>query len=237
MAGPVGLDLGQCCVRVFVAGAGTIPQFGNCVGRIAELLVIARFVVAGMAGSAIGRVGSKFVRHGLRIARVAIETRKRARVRSGVGGRRMDIVGGRDPGRNPVAILTGDCRLEVRRWLARGLCAVVAGAASARNVGVIERRGQPGDRLVAIAAICRGRNVCRGLTGGLRAVVACSAGAKRLSVVHSHCRPCGGDMAAVATVCRRNMRGGLARDGGSVVATYASSIGVDMVERGGNPCR
>ena len=205
VAGAPFLDRREGAVGVDVAGASAVAQFRHSVVHFCRGLVFGMRTgpeVPGVASGAIGRIGCVSIGHRLGIARVAVETGQGSGMRAGIGRRSVDIVGRRNPRGHPVAIFAADCGLEMGWGLAGCLGAVVACAAGARDICMTECRGQPGNRLVTIAAIAGGWNMRSRLAGRLGSVVACRAGSERLRVVHADGRPGSGHMAAVATVGR-----------------------------------
>ena len=110
----------------------------------------------------------------------------------------------RAPGAGGVARVTGLCSGDMRRMLARGLGAVVAGGASARNhTGVVETGGLPSRRGMAGIALLHGDNVRGVLARGNSAVVAGATAASDALMAELRWRPAGRAMAQFAALRRR----------------------------------
>ena len=92
---------------------------------------------------------------------------------------------GRHPGIRFVAILTDIRCLDVSRGFAGCIRAIVTVDAITRNVDVIEIRGDPRRRRVAILAVVTAGYVCRCLAGGDGAIVAGTACTDNLVVIHA----------------------------------------------------
>lgn len=84
--------------------------------------------------------------------------------------------------------------------------AVVAGAAGADDLGVVDREsGRPDIRVMAVLADIAGLDVSRALTGRLDAVVTAHAVARDIDMVEVGRRPAGRRVAIVAVVAARNV--------------------------------
>jgi len=97
----------------------------------------------------------------------------------------IDVVeGGRQPGNRRMAVVAGIAAGDVG-WMFTGRRdAIMAGAASAQYLGVIDGKGgRPDIRRVAVLANIGCLYMCRRLAGGLRAIVAAHAIASDIDVV------------------------------------------------------
>lgn len=125
-------------------------------------------------------------------------------------------------------------RLYVCRALARRIRAVVAAGAIVDDVGVVECRGRPGDRRVAVVAVIATGDVRWMLTACRHSVMTGSASADYLCVVDRvNGYPDVRGMAVFANIARLNMCLVLARGISAVMAagTVASDIGVIEIRR------
>lgn len=113
---------------------------------------------------------------------------------------------------------------NVGRVFTRRSETVMAGAARAQNLGVIDRRGRcKGDRAVAVLADIGRLHVCRGLARSGSAVVAAHAVPSNTCVIEYGREPGAHSMAIVALVVRRNMGWRLPGRLYSIVATDAAA--------------
>ena len=139
-----------------------------------------------------------------------------------------------------MAILTHVGRKNMRRSLASRIDAVVTTDAIAHDVDVIEVRGNPGGRRMAIVAVVATRDVSRVLTGCGRIVVTGETGANDLRMVDGICRrPVHIVVAILADIGRQHMRRALAGRIDAVVAADAVAGDADVIEICRNPggCR
>lgn len=132
-----------------------------------------------------------------------------------------------------VAVLADVCCERMCRILASCICAVVATEAIARDVDMIEIRGQPGNRAMAIVTIVAARNMRRVLARRRNAIVARTASPKHLGVVHHEdwqedCRA----VAVLANVGCQRMRRTFAGRSSAVVAIDAIARNARMIEIG-----
>ena len=94
------------------------------------------------------------------------------------------IESGRQPGDRTVAVITGISTVDVRWVFARGGDAIVAGATSANDLGVINRvRWNPQRAVMAVLTNIGGLYVGHGLAGGGRAIVTTAAISDDTSVI------------------------------------------------------
>ena len=119
--------------------------------------------------------------------------------------------------------------LYVGRIFAGSRNAIVAVTAIARDVGVVEVRGQPAIRRVAILTDVAARNMCRCLAGCRDAVVTARTVAEDTGVIEIRRHPACGCMAVVAVVTAGDVRRGLARCDRAVVAGAAVSDHLRMI--------
>ena len=115
------------------------------------------------------------------------------------------------------------------RVLARSVGAVVAADAIARDIDVIEIRGEPGDGRMAVVTVVAARDMRRVLARGGVAIVAGSAGPEDLGMVdHVSRRKCHVVVAVLAYVARVDMRGVLTRGLHAIMTidTVARDVGV-----------
>ena len=144
-----------------------------------------------------------------------------------VGGRPLHLV---------VAVLANVARVDMRLGLARGIDAVVAACAVARDVRVVERRRYPAVGRVAVVTGVATREMPGMLAGGYGAVVAGRAGTEHLRVVYTiGRRPLHRGMTVFAHVARRHVRRPLAGRVNAIVATEAITRDIRVVEGGGYP--
>ena len=87
-----------------------------------------------------------------------------------------------------VAVFTNVCRQNVCRAFANRVDAVVATDAIARDIDVIEIRGNPGCRRMAVIAVVATRDVRQILASRDRSVVAGETGSDHLGVIDKVCR-------------------------------------------------
>lgn len=124
--------------------------------------------------------------------------------------------------------LPGDRKM--RRCLAWGLASVVARAAGAEDLRMINSRcGCERNRAVTVGARRRRGDVGRRFAPRGRAVVAGGAGRRRLRVIHTRWLEGRGCMAGIACVGRWDVSGGLALGLRSVMASGARSADLGMV--------
>ena len=144
-------------------------------------------------------------------------------------------VGGR-PLHPVVAVLANVTRVDMRCGLARGIDAVVAACAVARNVRMVERRRYPAIGRVAVVTGVATREMPGMLAGGYGAVVAGRAGTEHLRVVYTiGRRPLHRGMTVFAHVARRHVRRPLAGRVNAIVATEAITRDIRMIEGGRYP--
>ena len=211
-----------------MTGARAVAQLGNSVVGIPKLLVLAGFVIIGVAAGTVGCVSRARVWNRLGITLMAIKAVERLGVRSWIVRRFVLVIQRGCPSCRPVAIDTLNCCNKVVSGFASRFASIVARAAIARNIGMIECCGQPRHGLVAVSTICCRRDVIGMLTGRFGAVVTAGACSSCLAMVHTHGRPRGCHMATVATVGCCNVSRRLARRLGSVMAANARAQRVDM---------
>lgn len=211
-----------------MTGARAVAQLGNCVVCISELLVLSRLVIIGVAACTVGCVSRARIWNRLGITLMAIKAVERLGVRSWIIRRFVLVIQRRCPSSRSVAVDTFNCGDKMVARFARRLASVVARAAVASDICMIEGCGQPRDGLVAVSTICCCRDVIGMLAGRFGAVVTAGACSSCLAMVHTHGRPRGCHMATVATVGCCNVSRRLARRLGSVMAANARAQRVDM---------
>jgi len=124
------------------------------------------------------------------------------------------------------------CRY-VRRVLAGGIGAVMAAAAIATYVDMIEIRRRPAGRRMAVVAVVAAIDVCRRLAGCRYTVVTGTASADYLGVINGeYGRKYIGRVAIFADIAGLNMCDVLADCLGSVMAADAVAADIHMIEVG-----
>jgi len=124
----------------------------------------------------------------------------------------------RQPGDGGVAIITVVTAGDMRRMFARGNGAVMAGAASTNDLGVIHCVGRcPGNVVMAVLTHIGGLDVRRVLAGGFDAIVASGTVGHDIDVIKIRGKPCHGGMAVIALATSGYVRGVLARRNRAVV--------------------
>ncbi len=119
-------DRRQRCIRINVAGSGAVPQLADSIARIAVFLVLAWFILVGVASRTVGGIGCEPIGHRLAVACMAIIARQIARVCAGIGWRRVDKVERRRPSLGAMAVHAIRCGAEMAWSLACRAGAVVA---------------------------------------------------------------------------------------------------------------
>lgn len=210
-------------VVIFVTGAGTVSQFRDSVRCVAKLLMLARFIVIGVATGTIWCVCSARIGYRLRVALMAIQAIEWLCVCTRIIRRLVLIIERRCPGGCSMTIDAFNCGHEMVAGFTRRFAAIMAGTAIARYICVIESSGQPRHRFVTITAICSRCYVIGMLACGFGPVVTARASARRLAMIHTDSRPCGRDMAAITAIGCRYVGRGFARCFGPIVATDAGA--------------
>lgn len=116
------------------------------------------------------------------------------------GAQDLRVVNGKYGGKHigRMAVFTNVARLNVRRSLARRVSTVVAAEAVARDVDMVEVRGQPANRRMTVVAVVAAGDVIQVFPGGREAIMAGAARAQNLRMVdHVRRRP---DVAVVAVL-------------------------------------
>jgi len=171
----------QRTVRILVARTGAVFQLthGVVLTGAVHFIVLALFVVVGMASGAVRPVAAVGPRYGLGIALVATDTPDGRVVVSGVVARGVAIAESREPAGSAMALITFDGCYEVARSHPRGRRTVMTGAAVAGDPAMIDGRVQPASagRMAVVTGIAA-RNVGRSLTRCRRAVMARVAGTR-----------------------------------------------------------
>ncbi len=139
-----------------------------------------------------------------------------------------------------MAVFTDIAGLHVRRTLAGCVRAVVATRAIARDIHVIEVRGQPANGRVTVVAVVAAIDMCRVLAGCRDAVMTRAASAQNLRVIdRKYGRPDVRRMAVFAHVTCLYVCRSLAGRLRAVMAAEAVPCDIDVVEIRGQPasCR
>lgn len=170
----------------------------------------------------IGRGRVRLVFAGRRGAIVAIDA---------VAGDAGVIKGGGQPACRRMAVVAGISTINMCRCLAGRNRAVVAGAAAAEHLRMVngKRRGER-DHGVAILANSRRLNMRRVLAGGVDAVVAAAAVARNVRVVEVRRNPAGRRMTIVAGVAAADVRRCLAGRDIAVVTRLAGANDLRMID-------
>ena len=135
-----------------------------------------------------------------------------------------------------MAVFADVAGLNMRLGLAGCLGTVMAAEAIARDVDVIEVRGQPAGRRMTVVAVVATSDMRRVLTCSRQAVMTGAAAADDLGVVHRiHRRPYVAVMAVFANVCRLHVRQGLTGGFDAVVAAETVSDYAGVVKIGRPP--
>ena len=171
----------QRTVRILVARTGAVFQLthGVILAGAVHFIVLALFVVVGMASGAVRPVAAVGPRYGLGIALVATDTPDGRVVVSGVVARGVVITERREPAGSAMALITLDCCYKMARSLPRSRRAVMTGTAVAGDPAMINGRVQPvaAGRMAIITGIAA-RNVGRTLARCRRAIMAGVAGTR-----------------------------------------------------------
>lgn len=132
-----------------------------------------------------------------------------------------------------MAVFADIGRLNMREVLARSVGAVVAAGAIARDIDVIEIRGQPGNRRVTVITIGAARNMLCILAGRSYAVMTGAAATQHLRMVDRvNGRPDIRVMAVFANIGCLNMRKALAGGFDTVMATDTITSDSHVIEIG-----
>lgn len=135
-------DVGECAVRVHVAGSSAISQFGHIVVGVRILIFFmgAGLEVVGVAACAVRLVGAKAPRYGLRITGMAVGTYEHTAVFPGIvrGAVAKAVRGPCDGGVTAIAVKTG---LKVSRVFPRGRRTIVTALAISADAVVVKGGG------------------------------------------------------------------------------------------------
>ena len=219
-------DIGRLHMRRALAGGvGAVVTTGTIVDDVGVVKRCGRprdrrmAVIAVIAAGYVGRVFAS----------------RRAAIMTGAASTdNLDVVDGVSghPHIRGMTVFADVARLHMCcRILARGVGTVVAAEAVARDVDVIEVRGQPTCGRMTVVAVGAAGDVVQVFSGCRDAVMTRAAGAQDLCVVHGkHGRKYIGRMTVFANVARLHMRRAFACRVSAVVAAKAVAGDVDVIE-------